>query len=626
MAFNNNSNQGNRNNQQNNQRQNNHAEVVVKSSYNFLPPAKKVFYPDWADKVSHDIPFSDGLCGKIELSITAKSPIYIRNAHTKAMHKAYSDWISSMFRKFKNKNEANDNNYIPFHSWIKDKNNLGEIPNAVNDYLEFSKDKDKYFLPSTSVKGMIRNVLEIISASKLNIEFIDDNKFALRDLRNESYKQKVLQNLHLGWLTIDGQNWEIENLGKYDETKHRIGYSEIDNKFKTEFCNKRQNSFREIKTAEGKYKHFHLKSKTNEIDGSQLVFTGSASRNKEKEFLFPNSNSNNEKISLSTDVVKDFKFVYKDQDSNSINDWKFWKKRGNLGHKIPIFFNYKVKNVLHIGLPMMYKVPFKYGVYDFFPKVQDQSKSDLAELIFGYTNENELKGRIFLSNAYISSDHCTDEIIGLILGSPKASYYPFYIEQFKDVNSYNTYNDSNAVIRGHKNYPIHETMKSVYELNPNMEEAKNDKNESVSTWSFFKPLPANSEFKTTIRFHNLRPIELGALLSAISFHGSEEECYHSLGMAKPYGYGAVKLVVSSLELYENASFTKESNSVQYINEFEKLLTDNKCWEPERLNELILMASQSASNLGYMHLNDFKKVKGQKKKLGTYSEELKKNKI
>jgi len=45
--------------------------MSVKSVYNFVPAPteKEVFKPDWAEQVSHDIPFSDGESGEIEFTI-----------------------------------------------------------------------------------------------------------------------------------------------------------------------------------------------------------------------------------------------------------------------------------------------------------------------------------------------------------------------------------------------------------------------------------------------------------------------------------------------------------------------------------------------------------------------------
>ena len=52
---------------------------TINAPYNFVPLSDKIFYPKWSMNVSHDVPFSDGECGEIELEVTAKSPIFIKN-------------------------------------------------------------------------------------------------------------------------------------------------------------------------------------------------------------------------------------------------------------------------------------------------------------------------------------------------------------------------------------------------------------------------------------------------------------------------------------------------------------------------------------------------------------------
>ena len=118
---------------------------MITAPYNFVPLNKEVFYPSWADDVSHDIPFEDGESGELDITITAKSPIFIRN------HSDDKDNPSKEFCHFINENNAKE-----------------------------------YYIPGSSLKGMIRNVLEIISFSKIQID--EDkykNIFGVRDMTNQ---------------------------------------------------------------------------------------------------------------------------------------------------------------------------------------------------------------------------------------------------------------------------------------------------------------------------------------------------------------------------------------------------------------------------------------------------------
>ena len=149
---------------------------MITAPYNFVPLNKEVFYPSWANDVSHDIPFEGGESGEIDITITAKSPIFIRDS----------------------KNEE-----------------------------EFCNYNGEYYIPSTSIKGMIRNVSEILGFSKLKLQ---DKTLSYRDLNNPSYKTKAMDTnkIYMGWLFKDnGENWNIENLGKVTNGQTRIKYEEM---------------------------------------------------------------------------------------------------------------------------------------------------------------------------------------------------------------------------------------------------------------------------------------------------------------------------------------------------------------------------------------------------------------
>ena len=60
----------------------------------------------------------------------------------------------------------------------------------------------------------------------------------------------------------------------------------------------------------------------------------------------------------------------------------------------------------------------------------------------------------------------------------------------------------------------------------------------------FRPLDAHVRFSGRIHVHNLRPVELGAVLWALTW-GSRTNLRHRLGMGKPLGYGNVVIRVAS---------------------------------------------------------------------------------
>ena len=103
--------------------------MTIKAPFNFVKVSEKVYFPDWEKQISQDVPFSDGESGTIGLKIIAHTPVFVRNGHI-ALDK-------------------------------KDCNNKDN---------SFSNFDGRYFIPGTSLKGSIRNVLEIISFGKMRVD------------------------------------------------------------------------------------------------------------------------------------------------------------------------------------------------------------------------------------------------------------------------------------------------------------------------------------------------------------------------------------------------------------------------------------------------------------------------
>ena len=487
---------------------------MITAPYNFVPLNEKVFYPDWAEKVSHDIPFEDGESGVIDITITAKSPIFIRD-HQKEE--------------------------------------------------EFCYHKGKYYIPGSSLKGMVRNIFEILTFSRIKT---DNKKFSYRDFNEPIYKNKLLNNsdnIHMGWLRKEGMEWTIEDLGKIVNESNRIKYENI----------KIENIYK-IKNEKLPEKKYALTSFVNpELEDGFVVFTGKTSKDKTREFIFPKSNDKHEKYKLIEDsmVIKTFKEAYH---IGTINENKLWKnvfsQRLKEGGKIPIFFLTKNKTVESFGLSMLYKFPYKNDIYEGIGEhTVDLEKVDMAEALFGYSKKIKeknvaLKGRVQFSHCVATKVNLFNRTIKKILSSPRAGYYPMYTE---NGNSYN----QKFKISGWKRYPIHKDTN-----------IKDDKgNDTVMTQ--FKPLNKESVFMGKIYFHNLKKVELGALLYSIGLNEFSNDIFYSIGMAKPFGLGKIELnygvskkidIEGSLSLFEERMddwLKKEniSNSLKETSQFKELI-------------------------------------------------------
>jgi len=417
-------------------------------------------------------------------------------------------------------------------------------------------------------------------------------KFAQREWDNpQLYPLKSQQNnFRCGWLKRKGNEYEIYDCGK----PYRIAHTRIDeylkdNIFENNFShNKNKDLADEKKTTAYKYKlveKFNLKNLNFDYDEK---FSNKYNSNRVKVSITGNicgtivltGQPNLWKLPRSLRVGKFYEFVFEDKDEgvysldklefehfkfiySESSEWDRIKRSIDSEQGVPVFFRLENKKIKDFGIAYLYKLPYDKSPFDTLSehhknKDKEKLKLDLAECIFGIEKKKEaLKGRVQIGNAICENGVPDNELI-FTMGSPKASYYPIYIEQKKGskgkVTQYSTYNDSK--IKGWKRYQI---RNSVYG-----NKKQNDYNDKLDTKLI--PLKKGAEFNTKVRFHNLRPIELAALLSAITFHKTEN-CYHQLGQGKPYGLGKVKIEI--VNQYFDRDFDIDEEFAKYEEQLAK---------------------------------------------------------
>lgn len=584
--------------------------ATIKAPFNFVPLSSKVYFPKWADKISQDLPFSDGVSGTIELKITAESPIFVRNGHTK--------------RDAEEKNEI---------------------------YKSFSKTEDgRYFIPATSIKGTVRNVLEIISFGKMSR--IDDKRYSIRDLQLKQYLSYFQSSdIHCGWMTREGDKITITDNG----IPRRISHHDIDEKLDTNFCEKFSNSDylnESHRTASHKYnilKHKLTKYRFKELPLNQnnvvdqrikvvfddngycgdIVFTGQPGyrRNTQKdkdgnviksasgkayEFVFKDDVKNRFELDAEDDKgrFQDFCFIYKDS-----VDWKYWKDIMSNGGKVPVFFSLKDGNLIHFGLSYLYKLPFEKKTKGYLYEKHNSTDKDLSECMFGYTYSgskgNSLRGRIQFSNAFCISGEPSSFLMNPYMGGPKPTYYPIYLKQngtegdMKDDKGngvyFKTMLDKDAIIRGWKRYPVQNEYQDDFYIPEGQEDNTNP----------FYPMKEGSIFQCTVRFFNLRDVELGALLSSIELPTG---CLHNIGFAKAFGYGKIRMEITKLN--QRSNYNKNSFDINELkHKFVALMDANvdgysKSPQIMEFRQMIHVQNRLNSNMEYMALKEFVDCKKQ----------------
>jgi hypothetical protein len=346
--------------------------------------------------------------------------------------------------------------------------------------------------------------------------------------------------------------------------------------------------------------------KYNNVSGKGTIDVNHGESIKYKEFIFGKAIS---ELFLKPEVVEAFEFAYGSlQGIRQLNE--------------PVFFHKNEKNqIVSFGLAYMYKIPFKYSVRSTVERIQGKSDiPDLSGCIFGHLQEVGLKGRVIFGHAWAkNSPIAQPNSISEVLNSPKATYFPTYVEQKTNSNglvpNYSTFFDNNANPAGWKRFPIHSDgiKRNSGPINPKTGE----ENKKIQT--AFRPLPAGTTFNCSIHYHNLKPIELGAILSALTFHNSSD-CFHNLGMAKPLGYGQCEIVVNGITEQEKIAYLKAFESFMEVE-----LEQYGGWsKSSSVTELLTMSSlqdnsDDRSKLEYMkEVKDFASVKRDGQALARYS--------
>ena len=520
--------------------------MAITAPYNFVPLSDLVYQPDWYNEVTHDIPFEDGLCGTLDIKVTAYTALLVAKGTIDSSAEPY------------------------------------RLPN------------DEYAIPGSSLRGMIRNVLEIASFGKM--KNVDDKRYGVRDLYSPFYQEKLSRELgnneyesqtKSGFLQFSEGKWSITPC-EYARVEHclletrlnhiQLKAKDVNEKYThwldknltlttgfTHSGNIPYNHDKVMRNGKKRELTLHYKKVTKLTgDNGQLVFTGKM-QNKHMEFVFFNPLSS--AVEIKRSVMQGFLHIY--------NDSIHWKtlvdleKKGKLPTGIPVFYLPNENNeIASIGLSQMYKLAYENSISDMIsystPKHLENNLFDLAELIFGTLDDDDgkksLKGRVSFSVAKCekSKNEVNTFSQKTILNSPKPTFYPNYLKQNIKAGSlvgkaYQTYMDDTQ-LRGWKRYPVR-IKEEIPILTPEQEK-KPDVQIRLNPISASQESPIS--FYSKVRFHNLKREELGALIWAITW-GGDTELYHSLGMGKSFGLGRVQLNVESTHIISNNNAASPSS-------------------------------------------------------------------
>lgn len=532
-----------------------YTDTYAVSPYNFIPLNSK---PISQYKNSEEIPKHDvftGVSGFIDFSLTALTPLFIRGERE-----------------------------------------------------DFIKIMSHIILPGSSLRGLLKNIIEICSFGKFDETRFQDERMYYRsladiavDLRNK-YKNEITNGVEAGYLTYD------KNTKSYSITPAN-GFDRVNVK--------------------GEFKYFTTPAGVEVHSGKM--------KNKKKNWIVKGK-------SAEPPLVLDKKLITayeRDKNRDAEFDLLRIARDGNydnvqLNNGVPVFFKRNGNTITSFGHTGNYRLPYSSYISNHIPSdLQNDTVIDFAEAMFGATSRS---GRLYFEDGPGTKDtkQLSPKVLK-ILGTPSPTTFQHYLEQNpfgKDTPMSNLkhWDSEDADIRGYKAYwhrkthgenisqqnswvaekfelfseDLEKFLKEIKKKNHpkeflskfnNQYEKRKDSNDRTKlifsghldkldkelqqaildyfflpqhlAKEFKKPqntiaacADENSVFNARIRFENLTTEELGALLFALEL---PEGCAHKLGMGKPLGLGSVHIHDVKLTLIDR----KER--------YKKVFDDNGKW-------------------------------------------------
>jgi len=530
--------------------------MSLPAPYNFVSLANQVVEAPTPDRLSHDVPFSDGISGWLDLELTAHTPLCVGHTQTPDPQRG------TLVRPFRTPD--------------------GELA-----------------IPGSSLRGLLRSVVEIAAFGKL--QFVNtQRRYAVRDLQNRQLYVDHMAGVvgkHQGQPLFASKTRAGFLVGGPEAPRivpcqvARVEHDELLRYLRAGDRGRNAEQFQQVigkrSSLKEKYQawgdktdvrftlapeHEHPMSSgrgylqfakavalgTGDQQG-QVVFSGQIGarkdgKGKHREFLFYGADDT-KALKVEPDTFADFEANHSDDQGEKHGgqtkpneEWGYWKKTFQSGGRVPVFYlvdeNDRTR-ITSLGLAQMYRLAYKHSIGDAVRNSSREhlgARTDFAEALFGRAGTDDpLARRVTLGLFRAQGNPELQEHGPTVQGAPKPTYYPAYVKQ-KNVDAkgrvprgqedgkprYQTFMDDGVELSGWKRYPVR----------PQVAVPPVPVKSKPTVWLRLEAVAAGARFRGRLRVHNLRPVELGALLWALDF-GGRPELRHSLGLGKAMGFGAV---------------------------------------------------------------------------------------
>ncbi len=551
-------------------------ERTARAPYNFVTLPAEAAPGDEAASRSQDR--FVGHSGRFECVLRTWSPLYIRGMMSAAEYREYGH------KAFADLTEAQKDARAKF----------------------FADPARRPQIPGSSLRGMLRNIFEIVTHSKMSR--VSARRLAFRsfgsDVLKTEYMKKVKQRVNGkermavlgGYLRRRGDEWHIQPAKEVGGTTFcRVKYGVLDSMKGEPIANTKNADWQyfeagalqyyddirmqmsyatrvSAKAAPGLRRGAHVLTGTMSSKRSDAIIHEPDERIAQADWLPLEYQAHvlvaGKLVEIPVNVVDDYRAQISDEQIRLLG------RDGALNDGQPIFYLLSDKdpvngkrNVMIFGHSMMLRLVYPRSLIEMVPaNLRSDELLDMTDALFGFVRQRAVKakdgtvsnpargGRLSFGPALLDESSkgaiSREAITPKILGSPKPTTFQHYLAQDMpdDKNSLRTYLEEGAIVRGHKLY-WHQNSVKV-----NVLRAPSGVSQTQTTQ--ISPVNEGAQFRFMVTFENLTDIELGALAWVMQLAGSASGWRFKLGMGKPLGMGAVSVdatlvLQDRLKRYEN---------------------------------------------------------------------------
>lgn len=384
----------------------------------------------------------------------------------------------------------------------------------ANDYRLLLKNQPEFFhthdpnepiIPGSSLRGMLRTLVEIVSYGK--IMRVSERKLFFRTVDDTAvgihYRNRMGGNVETGFIRQKDGRYYIKVCSMARVKRSLLVTNPADlydgrppnrtPQWDPAQIWRQYMQVWALLDGEGNVSNINVDEPDNDdYLPARLVITGDM-QDKKREFLFFEPDDDAEEVDVSEDIVDRF------HDDDQITQWqqkafdkdkprRNWRKRDGMLRTMlnslgdPVFFLRENEKLTFFGRAGMFRLPYLNRPLDLVPiALRHPLDVDIAEAMFGYVRTgDELKvmrdagvytqeqfqqgnkprayaGRVFVTDAVLDPNqelpHVEETFTPKILAIPKPTSFQHYlVQQDEHKDKLSHYDDQKTVIRGHKLY------------------------------------------------------------------------------------------------------------------------------------------------------------------------------